>query len=69
MKQFLEKELSEDDLEKQVRTWDTFEDCTRGTKNIEEFLSDFGIQEGSYSCKDRHSSISEGVHGVKEGEH
>ena len=41
VKQFLEKELGEDDLEKQVRTWDTFEDCTRGTKNIEEFLSDY----------------------------
>ena len=41
VKEFLERELGEDDLEKQVRTWDSFEDCTRGSKDIEEFLSDF----------------------------
>ena len=41
VKEFLEKELGEDDLEKQVRTWDSFEDCTRGTKDIEDFLSDY----------------------------
>ena len=41
VKEFLERELGEDDLEKQVRTWDLFEDCTRGSKDIEEFLSDF----------------------------
>ena len=41
VKEFLERELGEDDLEKQVRTWDSFEDCTRGTKDIEEFLSEF----------------------------
>lgn len=41
VKGFLEKELGEDDLEKQVRTWDSFEDCTRGTKDIEDFLSDY----------------------------
>ena len=41
VKDFLERELGEDDLEKQVRTWDSFEDCTRGSKDIEEFLSDF----------------------------
>ena len=31
VKEFLERELGEDDLEKQVRTWDLFEDCTRDT--------------------------------------
>ena len=41
VRQFLDKELGEDDLEKQVRTWDEFEDCSRGTKNIDEFMSDF----------------------------
>ena len=41
VKEFLERELGEDDLEKQVRTWDLFEDCMRGSKDIEEFLSDF----------------------------
>ena len=41
VKDFLERELGEDDLEKQVRTWDAFEDCTRGSKDIEEFLSDY----------------------------
>ena len=41
VKEFLERELGEDLLEKQVRTWDLFEDCTRGSKHIEEFLSDF----------------------------
>ena len=41
MKGFLDKELGEDDLEKQVRTWDSFEDCTRGIKDIEDFLSDY----------------------------
>ena len=41
VKDFLDKELGEDDLEKQVRTWDEFEDCTRGRKDMEEFVSDF----------------------------
>ena len=41
VKGFLDKELGEDDLEKQVRTWDSFEDCTRGIKDIEDFLSDY----------------------------
>ena len=41
MKRFLDEELKEDDLEKQVRTWDEFEDCTRGEQDIEDFLSNF----------------------------
>ena len=41
MKVFLEKELGEVDLEKQVGTYDSFEDCTRGTNDIGEFLFDF----------------------------
>ena len=41
VKTFLEEELGEDDLEKQVRTWDEFEDCIRGTSGIEDFLSTF----------------------------
>ena len=40
VKVFLEKELGEVDLEKQVGTCDSFEDCTRGTTDTEEFLSD-----------------------------
>ena len=41
MKDFLEQELGENDLEKKVRTWDEFEDCSRGDRSIEEFVSDF----------------------------
>ena len=41
VKDFLDEQLSEDDLEKKVRTWDDLEDCTRGQKDIDEFLSDF----------------------------
>ena len=41
VKKFLDEELKEDDLEKQVRTWDEFEDCIRGEQDIEDFLSNF----------------------------
>ena len=41
VKDFLDKELGEDDLEKKVRTSDEFEDCTRGSKEIEDFVSEF----------------------------
>ena len=41
VKAFLDKELGEDDLEKQVRTWFEFENCQRGDKEIEDFISDF----------------------------
>lgn len=44
VKDFLDKELSEDDLEKRVRTWYEFEDCVRGSKDIEDFLSEFDRQ-------------------------
>ena len=44
VKDFLEKELGEGDLEKKVRTWDEFEDCSRGDKGIEDFVSDFDRQ-------------------------
>ena len=40
VRNFLDRELGEDDLEKQVRTWDEFEDCTRGSTDIDEFMSD-----------------------------
>ena len=39
--QFLDKELGEDDLEKQVRTQEELEDCKRGDKDIEDFIFDF----------------------------
>ena len=38
---FLKKELGEQDLDKVVRVWEEFEDCVRGTKNIDAFISDF----------------------------
>ena len=41
MKRVLDKELGEGDLEKKVRTWDEFDDCARGGKDIEDFISDF----------------------------
>ena len=41
VRDFLDKELQEEDLDKQVRTWDEFEDCCRGSKGIEDFVSDF----------------------------
>ena len=44
MKKFLDYELQEDDLEKQVRTWDKFEDCPRGEQDIEEFSSNFDLR-------------------------
>ena len=39
--EFLDEELGEDDLEKMVRTCDDFEDCSRGQKDIDTFLSDY----------------------------
>ena len=44
VKDFLEKELGEGDLERKVRTWDEFEDCVRKNMNIEDFASDFDRQ-------------------------
>ena len=41
MKALFDKELGEDDLEKQVRTWFEFENCQRGDKEIEDFISYF----------------------------
>ena len=41
VKTFLEEQLGEDELEKQIRTWFEFEDCDRGNKDIEDFVSDF----------------------------
>ena len=41
VKTFLEEQLGEDELEKQIRTWFEFEDCERGNKDIEGFVSDF----------------------------
>ena len=38
VKAFLEEQLGEDELEKQVRTWFEFEDCDRGNKDIEDFV-------------------------------
>ena len=44
VKEFLDKELGEDDLERNVRTWNEFEDCTRGNKDKEDFVSEFERQ-------------------------
>ena len=41
VKEFLAKELSEEDLERSVRLWDEFEECKRDKQEIGEFLSDF----------------------------
>ena len=41
VKDFLGKELAEDDLSKMVRVWEEFEDCKRGNDKIEVFLSNF----------------------------
>ena len=41
MKDFLDKELKEDDLSKMVRVWEEFEDCKRGSDKIDVFLSNF----------------------------
>ena len=41
VRDFLKKELGENDLDKSVRRWDKFEDCRRGDKGIEEFILDF----------------------------
>ena len=41
MKDFLDKDLAEDDLSKMVRVWEEFEDCERGNDKIEVFLSNF----------------------------
>ena len=38
VKDFLDKELAEDDLSKMVRVWEEFEDCKRGNDKIEAFL-------------------------------
>ena len=41
VKKFLEEELKEDDLEKQVRTWNEFQKCSQADQDIEDFLSNF----------------------------
>ena len=41
VKDFLDKELKEDDLSKMVRVWEEFEDCKRGSDKIDVFLSNF----------------------------
>ena len=38
-----EEELKEDDLEKQVRTWNEFQECSQADQNIEDFLSNFDL--------------------------
>ena len=47
VKDFLEKELSEDCLSKMVRVWEEFEACSRGSDTIDVFLSNF---ERSYNA-------------------
>ena len=44
VKTFLDEELSEDDLEKRIRTGYEFEDCVRGNKSIEDLISEFDSQ-------------------------
>jgi transposase InsO family protein len=41
VKEFLEKELAEDDLCKMVRVWEEFEDCSRGNDSIDTYISSF----------------------------
>ena len=41
VKDFLQKELGETDLNKTIRRWDEFENFVGGDKGIEEFVSDF----------------------------
>ena len=55
VKDFLDKELAEDDLSKVVKVWDEFEDCKRGNDEIEVFLSNF---EGCYNAVVATSPIS-----------
>ena len=62
VKTFLEEQLGEDELEKQIRTWIEFEDCERGNKDIEGFVSDLCSElkivlgSGPGSISDRKSS-------------
>ena len=41
VKDFLVKELGEEDLDKMVRVWDEFENCRRGDKSVVDFLDSF----------------------------
>ena len=47
MKDFLENELAEEELNKMVRVWEEFEECARGSDPIDDFLSKF---ERSYNA-------------------
>ena len=41
VRDFLVKELGEEDLDKMVRSWDEFENCRRGDKSVIDFLDSF----------------------------
>ena len=41
VRDFLVKELGEEDLDKMVRVWDEFESCRRGDKSVVDFLDSF----------------------------
>ena len=41
VKEFLVKELGEEDLDKMVRVWDEFENCRKGDKSVVDFLDSF----------------------------
>ena len=41
VKEYLKKELGEEDLDKMIRVWREFENCRRGDKSVVEFLDSF----------------------------
>ena len=43
MRDFIGKELAEDDLSMMVPVWEEFENCSRGSQTIDSFLSDFEL--------------------------
>ena len=43
VRDFIEKELAEDDPSKMVRVWEEFENCSRGSETIDSFLSNFEL--------------------------
>ena len=42
VREFLKKELGEEDLNKTIRVWDELEDSVRGDMGIEQYISEFG---------------------------
>ena len=61
MKDFLENELAEEELNKMVRVWEEFEECARGSDPIDVFLSKFERSYNAVVASSKTSKIPEEI--------